>query len=159
MSSTLRPFQVLSHSSGPTNGRRTIVRAPVTSGPLFLLLVSPPSDRVEVVKGAPAFGAACVPFTTFTRSVKSKSRERGPGVSGGSPPWRSLRQSLIGAPFLRARVGPHQRLVQYPIRFPSGLHDPPHRSAWCSRLPVARPASIRILAAFLGTACKIRSFE
>src|SRR2546429_6031416 len=43
---------------------------------------------------------------------------------------------------------------------PPGHHDPPSRLRLRHSCPlVARLASIRILAAFLGAACKIRSFE
>jgi hypothetical protein len=41
--------------------------------------------------------AACEPLTNSLRSGTWIPRERGPGVSGGFAPWRSMRQRLMRA--------------------------------------------------------------
>ncbi len=52
------------------------------------------------------------PLTDFLPSVQSRPRERGPGVSGGSSPWRRMRQRLMRAPARR----PHRSFLLSGLR-------------------------------------------
>ena len=65
-------------------------------GPLSLITRTRFFGREEICQGRPRRRSE--PLTDFLPSVQSRPRERGPGVSGGSPPWRSMRQRLMRAP-------------------------------------------------------------
>jgi len=78
-------------------------------GPLSLISGAVSSEGEKSVKG----GRGCrrsEPLTDFSPSVQSRPRERGPGVSGGLSPWRSMRQRLMRAsarrPFRIPRFSP-----------------------------------------------------
>ncbi len=78
------------------------------------------SRCVFLREGGKLSRAACrrsVPLTAFLPSVQSKPRERGPGVSGGLSPWRSMRQRLmraLSAP--SSRPYPNLSLLRCPFR-------------------------------------------
>ncbi len=130
-----------------------------TPGPLSLLLVLPACGSGKSCQGRACFWRGLRTLDNFYPIRTIEVEGKGAGGLRGFTPWRSLRQSLIGSPLLRACAGPHESIVQYPIPFPSGLHDPHRLLRLVFRPLVARPASIRILVAFLGATCKIRSFE
>jgi len=108
---------------------------------------------------ARVFGAACEPLTDPSRPLQSDRRERGRGFQGACP-----LAEFEAAPHARSsarspRSVHNAKLSKVAFRS-SRTHDPP--PAFVFRMPcplVARPASIRILAAFLGAACTIRFVE
>ena len=90
---------------------------------------------------ARVFCAACEPLTTPARSVGSRGRERGPGVSGGFAPWRGSGQRPDRPPPAGGAVSPAPRSAPagtflIPSRlhlYPAVLH--PYRGAAISVLP------------------------
>src|SRR5579859_1519018 len=109
---------------------------------------------------ARVFGAAGEPLTDPSRSLQSNPRERGPGSQGAGPlaEYEAAPHARLSAPLPGGLD--HLRVVQTV----ASLSFRTSRSTSSASHPhlhwsVARPASIRILAAFLGAACKIRSFE
>ena len=84
----------MSHSSGPTNGRRRM--PPVTRAP-FPIIAEPLGKERERSRARPFLARRSKPLTSSFPSLSFNSRERGPGVSGGLSPWRSLRQRLMRA--------------------------------------------------------------
>jgi hypothetical protein len=77
----------------PTNGRHD---APGPWAPFPSCPGAFSSEGRIAVKGGVC--RRSVPLTAILPSVQSNPRERGPGVSGGSSPWRSMRQRLMRAP-------------------------------------------------------------
>src|SRR5580692_12648261 len=100
-------------------------------GPLSLISGGVSSEGEKSVKG----GRGCrrsEPLTDFSPSVQSRPRERGPGVSGGLSPWRSMRQSLMRASARRPSCVP---------RFSAGLSIAPKLLS--ARLPFTPEVSPR----------------
>src|SRR6266567_2694495 len=140
----------------PTGGGTA--HRPPDHGPLSLVDGSGSGPR-GIRQGRAFLAAACEPLTDPSRPLQSDRRERGRGSQGACP-----LAEFEAAPHARSSARSPRSVHNAKLSKVAFRSSRTPRSTSCLCLPhacplVARPASIRILAAFLGAACTIRFFE